>query len=329
MANNLLTIAIPTYNRLSKLQNCLKRIILELPADNSVEVLVSDNASQDGTDEFMKNICKKYPFISYYRNSENLGPDRNFLNCYNRAFGEYIVIIGDDDFLLPGALYHILAALKHQPAFIHLNTCGLITDEPFTYGCSRFEEGDAIFYNDKNEFLKKIGIYITFISSLVCRTDLVKNIENKEQYIGTYFLQSHIALEIMRENGNYMIVNYNCLAASENKIISYDLYYVWFECLYNLLIETGTKCGFNKNVLLKVFYDCLNQTVFGFVLKFRWTCRRDEKNWNREYAYKCLSKFPSVQKQFRRIINCPVWQIKIWKMYYRICKNRKVIGCYS
>lgn len=44
------------------------------------------------------------------------------------------------------------------------------------------------------------------MSSLVFRTELVRKVENKEQYIGTYFIQSYIALATMREQGYILLI---------------------------------------------------------------------------------------------------------------------------
>ena len=88
--NYALTIAIPTYNRLEKLKICLKRL-MEQKKIEQIEIIVSDNASTDGTGEYMTELVKKAENIHYYRNTENVGPDKNFLNCFDKAVGEYVL----------------------------------------------------------------------------------------------------------------------------------------------------------------------------------------------------------------------------------------------
>lgn len=88
--NYALTIAIPTYNRLEKLKICLKRL-MEQKKIEQIEIIVSDNASTDGTGEYMTELVKKAENIHYYRNTENVGPDKNFLNCFEKAVGEYVL----------------------------------------------------------------------------------------------------------------------------------------------------------------------------------------------------------------------------------------------
>ena len=55
-AKNILTIAIPTFNRANYLKNNLKNIIKQASIHNHVEVIVIDNASTDNT----YNICIEY-----------------------------------------------------------------------------------------------------------------------------------------------------------------------------------------------------------------------------------------------------------------------------
>ena len=124
--NYALTIAIPTYNRLEKLKICLKRL-MEQKKIEQIEIIVSDNDSTDGTGEYMTELVKKAENIHYYRNTENVGPDKNFLNCFDKAVGEYVLLLGDDDFLLPMAVEHLLDTLEKKPVFLHLNTSGLVS----------------------------------------------------------------------------------------------------------------------------------------------------------------------------------------------------------
>lgn len=115
----LLSICIPTYNRLRYLEELLLRLIeqIRLIPGGEVELLVSDNASIDGTSEFLKN--QVIPFLRAWTNSENIGGDRNFLKCVTEANGEYVWLVGDDDIVPDGAVARVLQNLKeHTPALL-------------------------------------------------------------------------------------------------------------------------------------------------------------------------------------------------------------------
>ena len=100
----LLTIAIPTYNRKNMLKRALDSIVNQL--NPRVEILVSDNASNDGTDDMM---AESYPMIRYIRNKTNMGSDKNFLQCYRKAKGKYVILLGSDDRLADGAIDYFTA----------------------------------------------------------------------------------------------------------------------------------------------------------------------------------------------------------------------------
>lgn len=69
-----ISVTIPTYNR----KKMLKRAIDSVLAQDykNIEVIVSDNASTDGTDTLMQEYANDSRII-YIRNSENIGPVKN------------------------------------------------------------------------------------------------------------------------------------------------------------------------------------------------------------------------------------------------------------
>ena len=75
----MLTIAIPTYNRSMCLNELLKDILLQLQSVDKgfVRVLVSDNASNDGTMDVVKRFDEDFKSVGseliYRRNDVNIG----------------------------------------------------------------------------------------------------------------------------------------------------------------------------------------------------------------------------------------------------------------
>ena len=107
-----LSICIPTYNRASKLNRLLGNLYEETSGLNdSVEVCISDNASQDNTQEIVATWMKKMPIISS-RNHTNLGFDANAFLLPTIAHGDFIWYSGDDDIFFKGAIKRILNDLE-------------------------------------------------------------------------------------------------------------------------------------------------------------------------------------------------------------------------
>ena len=96
---------IPTFNRAHRLRVALEALLPQ--ADqlrNKVEVIVSDNASDDDTHSVIDNFRERYA-VGYSRNSSNLGPIRNTVRLATElASGRYVWVLGDDDLVAPTAV---------------------------------------------------------------------------------------------------------------------------------------------------------------------------------------------------------------------------------
>jgi glycosyltransferase involved in cell wall biosynthesis len=177
MSNPILTIAVSTFNRAERLKICIERILLEvnsLEMPNEVEVLVVDNASTDGSFNFLQIF--KEPSFRVIKNSINQGMLGNLNVCALESKGDYVWCIGDDDLILPGMLSVVLNRLKiGDTALLYLNYAHLT-------GNQNSEEGQTFSRVDTR--LDQSGVYtleeaiqansnlMTAIYTLVLRRDL-------------------------------------------------------------------------------------------------------------------------------------------------------------
>lgn len=94
MKRPLVTIAIPTYNRANAfLKEALTCAINQ--TYTNIEIIVSDNCSIDNTEELVNDFND--PRIKYIKQPTNIGANNNFNYCVNRARGEYLYMLLDDD----------------------------------------------------------------------------------------------------------------------------------------------------------------------------------------------------------------------------------------
>ncbi len=118
---NLLTIAIPTYNRSSKLIRLLEILLDEINLNNlpEVKIIISDNCSTDDTETKVNNYLIKNSNIKYFRQKSNLGFDNNILFLYNKCNSEYIWFFSDDDYPFVGSLKRVHdGLLNNKPDII-------------------------------------------------------------------------------------------------------------------------------------------------------------------------------------------------------------------
>ncbi|MCM8788427.1 MAG: glycosyltransferase, partial [Candidatus Omnitrophica bacterium] len=109
----LLSIGIPTYNGEEHIKEAIDSIIAQLDdIGDEIEIVISDNASTDTTPEIVRQYAQKFNFVRYFRNEKNVGFDRNVDLLFERATGQFVWILSDDDGLREGALKKVLDRLK-------------------------------------------------------------------------------------------------------------------------------------------------------------------------------------------------------------------------
>ena len=120
-----LSICIPTYNRKNYLEKLITQLVQLIISKNlDIEVCVSDNYSEDGTWEFLKEVASKHPAFIIQQQDRNIGSDRNQIAVANLASSKWILVMGDDDLLVEANLINLLEELPslEKYDFILLNT---------------------------------------------------------------------------------------------------------------------------------------------------------------------------------------------------------------
>jgi len=110
-----LSLCISTYNRSKWLRASLENIFRQVPeVRDNLEVLVVDNCSVDNTPEVGRQFSHRADF-SYVRNPVNVGLLGNLAVTAQRARGDYVWILGDDDLTRQGVIKNILSLLGSHP----------------------------------------------------------------------------------------------------------------------------------------------------------------------------------------------------------------------
>ncbi len=89
----LVSVCIPTYNKARYLRKSLESIINQ--TYGNLEIVVSDNASTDNTEEIMKSFTDGR--LKYCRNPTNIGCYNNYNTCLKVAKGEFVAFYHSDD----------------------------------------------------------------------------------------------------------------------------------------------------------------------------------------------------------------------------------------
>ena len=189
----LLTIAIPTWNRATYLALNLEQLALEgRNIGSMVEVLVSDNASADETPRVVADSVAGGLPVRYVRNAENIGSDCNIAQCFNLAAGQYVMILGDDDILVDGALALLLDLLRD-------GEYGVVALRPYGYERDFRREypggkGAIQQFSDISEFVVKLGVFSTLISATVISKKLLSGVDARD-FCGTNLVQTYLVYQ--------------------------------------------------------------------------------------------------------------------------------------
>ena len=110
-------VCIPTFDRAHLLRGLLDSLVTQ-PRSDEIQIVVSDNASTDGTQELCRDYAARWPQIKYVRVAENRGPDLNFLSAVKHADARYCWLFGSDDIARPGSISAVLDLLDAGDADI-------------------------------------------------------------------------------------------------------------------------------------------------------------------------------------------------------------------
>jgi hypothetical protein len=185
------SILVPSYNRADLLKVCLDSL---LATTVPCEIIVSDNHSEDGTDEMMKGYDD--PRLRYYRQPENIGwfDNHNFLLA--QASKDYICLFGDDDIALPGCFEMKLALLDNNPDIVGAYSLSRIMDSDGNLAMGARVNGvpDVSFVSGRDEFSHLVVNCCISWQTLVFRRELyerhggLKQVDNVRLAIDWNFL---------------------------------------------------------------------------------------------------------------------------------------------
>jgi glycosyltransferase involved in cell wall biosynthesis len=95
----LVSVLIPTFNRAHFFRLALNSVLQQ--TYKNIEIVITDNSTNNDTYNLIQPYLQLYPSIKYYRNPKNIGPVLNFIKAYELSIGEFVNILMDDDLFHP------------------------------------------------------------------------------------------------------------------------------------------------------------------------------------------------------------------------------------
>ena len=170
----LITICVPTFNRLRHLEILLPLLKREAGATQDVVIFVSDNASTDGTWEYLNEFASQHIGVLLHRQEQNVGAINNARWLIENApESEYLWIFGDDDRLIEGALDQVISLLKTwKPTWLHMPH--VFADESGKVCSTSLMPSTVEHFSSSRELLFKFHHWLTFISASILERDAIQ-----------------------------------------------------------------------------------------------------------------------------------------------------------
>lgn len=110
------SIAIPVYNGGELFRETLDSFLAQTYTD--FEILISDNASTDQTEDVAREYAARDGRITYFRNEVNIGLGANHNRVFKQARGEYFKFAPADDVCSPMYLERCVEVLDRDPSVV-------------------------------------------------------------------------------------------------------------------------------------------------------------------------------------------------------------------
>lgn len=156
----LVSIGLPTYNRARYLPRALDSLLGQ--TYKNFELIISDNASTDQTEDICRDYAARDHRIRYIRQKTNIGMVKNFNEVFTRASGVFFMWAGDDDWWEENYISTLLSILLEDKEVVlaygitHCFGVGYEQDKYYDY--SLYPDMQA---SNRVERIKSVFKYVT------------------------------------------------------------------------------------------------------------------------------------------------------------------------
>lgn len=302
----ILSICIPTWNRWHTLGQVIESVVSQdVFMDGDIEILISDNCSDDNTYSVVQKYLQNFQNIRYYKNETNIWAMPNINKAYSLCSWKYIWCLSSHMKLLSNSLVMILKLInkKWPQLIINKVTSSSMKYDNYEILNIKWQIEDYVYFNNKLKFFNYIGDQLEFDkSSFYSLNNLFSNITcfifKKEYY-------ESAKLSIVSEKWNDFFNKYNFI----HSIIAF--YNVSSDIIFNL-ISIATPAKIAKTDTEKEESTLRNKSDSVYLKDARYLTRYILNNYNCNKNFKkFVKKFNWFWLKLYLISNIPlIWWFK-------------------
>ncbi len=274
----LLSVTIPTWNRGDFLKLNLEQLVSQLPElSYPIEILVSDNASTDDTQAVVAAFLNRGLPVCYIRNPENIGSDHNIAQCFNLAKGQYVLILGDDDLLIDGALKRLEQLLSQK-------SYGAVAFRAYGYDYNfkteRPIDSERLYeFSDVNDYLIRLGVKSTLISCNIIGKSYLPDCD-AVSFCGSNLVQTDLVISAALRAENNLYIDSYLVACKRNNSGGYSFFDVFVNKYFYILEKYRT-----EGVSIKAIKAIERRMLIGFYPYYAWKHRlSNDRNLMQSYS---------------------------------------------
>lgn len=226
----LLSLCIPTYNRAVYLKKSLDSLVRQ-ERFSEIEVVISDNASDDGTRELCKKYCKKYSNIKYFEN-EKIFMALNQVAVMQKANGILRKLCNDTIVYKSGAIKYMLEMVeKYQdkkPVLFFEN--GKKKPKARKNVIRKDVWKTSEFY-DLDSFLYRVSYGITWIATIALWEEDCECMEICQRYMDSCLPYVPYLMQLFEKRGGAAVLEQKIMEVQtvDIKNLSYGLHKVFYQ----------------------------------------------------------------------------------------------------
>lgn len=278
--DKLVSVYIPTYNRMELLHRAIKSVINQ--TYKNIEIVVCSDNSSDDTDRLMCELVKKHNNIKYVKNNINLGACATRNKAIKNCSGYYITGLDDDDYFLPervsnfiqkasvndGVIYYSNVYIKHENKEVKNKKIRVVREKDII---KRNSIGNQVFC--KKDIMLSAGSYDSNLKMWQDKECWVRLLEKTKLAMNTecydYVMDvshdheriSNIKHEKLQETILYLIKNKKCYNGFVDYLFvsasGYKDYRISYGHLIALLFKVDLQAKIS--IMKRFYYEVINK----------------------------------------------------------------------
>lgn len=276
----LVSIGLPVYNGEATIARVLNRLLDQSFTD--LEIVISNNASTDGTNEILEEYLKRDSRIRILNNHYNLGSIFNFNKVFEQSRGKYFMWASHDDF--------------HEKEFVAKCVEAMEMDDKAVLCAPRMQmimanSREAIWVSSMDSFRKKnsivrryfetlqhfpaVSIYGLYRSSALSKTKLLPNviggdlifIQNLSLYGKFIGVPEILFTRVGRQTWNSIHQDYMTFFGKPKKPLWYLPFFIVLKKQIQQLMSAKISSGQRLALLIALCIFTLKEFILKFFLK--------------------------------------------------------------